>query len=79
MRTIRCKFVVNSARLVGESSGGSGAFIVNATPVSGSVENNTFWKLTPNGSLQLTITNPECFGVFEDGDEIYVDLTKAGE
>lgn len=39
-------------------------------------ENKAFWDATPQGSLQLTITN-EAAWVFELGQEYYLDITPA--
>jgi len=39
---------------------------------------NADWsKWTPNGSLKMTINNPECFDKFEVGKEYYLDFTAA--
>jgi hypothetical protein len=44
---------------------------------SGSEENKSFAKFTPQGNLRLVIENEALFGHFQPGDNFYVDLTKA--
>lgn len=46
-------------------------------PADGSDENNTFAKWTPNAELSMSITNPALFDQFSEGEEFYVDFTKA--
>ena len=46
-------------------------------PEDGSDENNTYAKFTPAGSLLLTVVNPALLGMFEVGEEYYLDFTKA--
>lgn len=43
----------------------------------GSDENNTYARFTPSGMLSLTVTNPALLGKFEEGEEYYLDFTKA--
>jgi hypothetical protein len=43
---------------------------------SGTPEDNSFAKATPNGNLFLSIDNEALHGFFQPGDEFYVDLTK---
>lgn len=47
-------------------------------PEDGSDENNTFAKYTPSGMLSLTVANPALLGQFAEGEEYYLDFTKAG-
>lgn len=69
MKKIRAKFEVVNTEDKGDST------VVTLMPViSGSKENESFWKNTPAGYISLTITNPDA--VFESG-EYYVDFTKA--
>jgi hypothetical protein len=37
--------------------------------------NYQFWKATPSGLLDMTINNPEGFGVFVAGKGFYLDFT----
>ena len=43
---------------------------------SGSEENKSFATYTPHGELQMTITNPACFGFYVQGKEYYIDITE---
>jgi hypothetical protein len=45
--------------------------------VSGSQENESFFKWTPWGSIEIGTVNPNV--KFEVGQEYYVDFTKASE
>jgi len=47
-------------------------------PENGEDENNTFARFTPSADLRITITNPDLIGKFEEGEEFYLDFTKAG-
>lgn len=42
----------------------------------GSKENESFSKYTPNGLLQMTVTNPNLIGQIKIGDVFYLDFTK---
>lgn len=46
-------------------------------PADGSDENNTFARFTPSADLTMCITNPALIGKFEEGQEYYVDFSKA--
>lgn len=46
-------------------------------PEDGSDENNTFARWTPMADLHMAITNPGLFGKIKEGDEFYLDFTKA--
>lgn len=43
----------------------------------GSDENNTYAKYTPSADLDIYIANPALVGQFEEGEEYYLDFTKA--
>lgn len=71
--SVRAKFVVQSVK---ETK--SGTEEVEMRPVmGGSEENEKFWEASPYGSLELGIDNEEAHGIFEPGDEFYVDFTPA--
>lgn len=73
MTTIRAKFKVGSTTNFGNSN-----LEVKMTPViSGSEENKSFSKYTPNGDIRLHITNPDVLGFFEPSAEYYVEFIKA--
>lgn len=40
-------------------------------------ENNTFAKFTPCADLTMQVLNPILLGKFEEGQEFYVDFTRA--
>jgi hypothetical protein len=42
-----------------------------------SEEDKAFWDATPNGSIELTITNPAAAETFELGETYYVDFSRA--
>jgi hypothetical protein len=46
-------------------------------PEDGSDENNTYAKFSPSGMLSLTVANPALLGKFIEGEEYYLDFTKA--
>ena len=46
-------------------------------PADGSDENNTYAKFSPSGMLSLTVANPALLGKFNQGEEYYLDFTKA--
>lgn len=46
-------------------------------PEDGSDENNTYAKFSPSGMLTLTVANPALIGQFVEGEEYYLDFTKA--
>jgi hypothetical protein len=46
-------------------------------PDDGSDENNTYARFSPSGMLSLTVANPALLGKFAEGDEYYLDFTKA--
>jgi hypothetical protein len=46
-------------------------------PDDGSDENNTYAKFSPSGMLSLTVANPSLLGKFAEGEEYYLDFTKA--
>lgn len=68
---VRAKFRVNSVTKF------EGEYVsVKLSPVtSGSEENKGFWKYTPSGTLEMSITNPEASKQFEPGKEFYVDFS----
>ena len=43
-----------------------------------SEEDKAFWDATPNGKLEMTITNPDAAEFFELGKEVYVTFEPVG-
>ena len=71
--TVRAKFNVESV----ESNGADGG-TVKLTPVmSGSPENESFFKFTPWGSIEIGTINMAALAQFERGAEFYVDFIRA--
>lgn len=52
---------------------------LNAVYESGAptAENVRFAKATPNGRIEMTIDNPDAWGIFVPGDQVYVDFSPA--
>jgi hypothetical protein len=46
-------------------------------PADGLDENNSFAKWSPSVDLKITVANPALFGAIAQGDEFYVDFTRA--
>lgn len=51
--------------------------IVMSPVGSNSPENEKFWAATPTGDIRLGTVNPEAWGQFVLGKEVYVDFTPA--
>jgi hypothetical protein len=67
---VRAKFKVESVTEYAEQA------IIAMTPVvSGSKENQEFYKYTPGGKLDLQVVSKETASVFIPGKEYYVDFT----
>ena len=69
---VRAKFNVAEIAKYGN---GNGKVVLNAV-TGGTKENESFWRYTPSGKIEIWIDNPEAFKAFEFG-EYYVDFTKA--
>lgn len=78
--TVRAKFFVSSIEHVG-TPGSDPCATVRLKPVYGTYgddESNKTWsKYTPNGSIEMTITNPDATSQFSVGDAYFVDFTPA--
>ncbi len=71
MTNTRAKFLCTDVK-----DNGSDGKAVSFLPVtSGSEENESFFRFTPSGSIQLNVVNPEVN--FEQGKEYYVDFIPA--
>ena len=74
-KMMRAKFYVESVTATGDKTGITQEHTV-LKAVYGNGEANKNWsRFTPNGSLSITITNPECFGKFVPGKEYFIDFT----
>jgi hypothetical protein len=68
---VKTKFIVNYV-----SAPSHGAVTVQLQAVTqGSKENESFWKMTPSGTITLQITNPDAHVFFVTGKEYYVGFT----
>lgn len=45
---------------------------------TGSEENKDWSKYTPNGKIEMTITNPDASAQFQPGHEFYITFEHAG-
>lgn len=72
--SVRAKFYVDRI-LTGE--GVNPTVELRAVTQEHCAENETFWKYTPSGYLQMSITNPDAMGLFEQGKQYYLDFTPA--
>ena len=46
-------------------------------PSDGTDENNSYAKWTPTADLTMAVTNPALLGKIVEGEEYYLDFTKA--
>lgn len=70
---VRAKFIVSE---IARNTSGSRVTLRPVT--SGSTENESFYKYTPSGLIDLTVTSDVVAGMFGNpGDAFYVDFTKA--
>lgn len=70
---VRCKFRVAAKREAGDGTGEVTLYPV----VTGSPENDKFYKYTPGGAISFSTINVEAMKVFNVGAEFYVDFTPA--
>lgn len=70
---VRAKFYVDSVKPYNDEA----TTVLLRAVVSGSEENKSFWKYTPSGEIQMTISNPNALAQFVVGQEYYVDFTIA--
>ena len=70
---IRAKIWVNSVK----DQNGSEVVNFDAVCGGGSEENKSFSMATPSLQLEMMIDNPDAMGKFKEGEEYYLDFTKA--
>lgn len=82
--TTRAKFRVNKVQKPDALDQPGARVFVQFTAVTdapydadGKSEDNDFARWTPTGVLEMTITNPNLFDAFKEGDKFYLDLTPA--
>lgn len=82
-KLMRAKFYCSTIQKSDEGHTGDPYENLGFSPVvgDGSTENDSFSKHTPNGSISLTVTNPDLLGKVSVGDQFYIDfipVTKKG-
>lgn len=70
--TVRAKFKVQSVLETQEGSN-----ITLGAVIGGSTENDSFFRWTPSGTINLGVVNPLAAEQFTIGKEVYVDFTPA--
>lgn len=71
--SVRAKFLCTDI-----TKGDDGSGPVKLLPVTtGSAENETFYKYTPSGRIEMSTVNAAALSQFEAGKEYYVDFTPA--
>lgn len=76
---VRAKFRCQSVTHLTTASPGDVAAHITFFPVyeDGSGKNASWSKYTPNGKLEMTVTNPDAIAAFELGKSYYLDFTPA--
>lgn len=77
MTKVIAKFRVSEKRENTEGKPEEGCHVTMVPVISGSKENETFYKYTPSGAITLGIVNPTASEEFTEGDEFYVEFSKA--
>ena len=70
--SVRAKFKVDVISLTKD-----GASVILSPVISGSKENDKFYKWTPSGKLELTTVNRSISDQLFPGQEVYIDITPA--
>jgi hypothetical protein len=74
---IRAKFKVHSITQTASWGAGGHESDTVKLVVATDDANKTWSKWTPNGSIELTINNPEALSQFKIGEYFFVDFTPA--
>lgn len=84
VQKVKAKFFVSEVKhLFTQGGGDSVVATVKLQPCFGShpggdsEENKSFSKWTPQGSIEMTITNPAAIDFFELGAPYYIDFVRA--
>ncbi len=72
MEKVRAKFKVQTKYKIQE--GDDGMCISMHPVISGSLENENFYKWTPGGNISLSTVNPQAAEYFTVGREYYIDF-----
>ena len=73
-KSVRCKFKVDGVEKFNE-----GGKIQMSAVTHGSDENASFFHYTPSAFLSLQTVNESAIGMFEVGQEYYIDISPASE
>ena len=75
---VRAKFYVQEVRFVHQQDPNACCAIVKLAAVYGNGKGNEDWsKWTPQGSVEMTITNPDAVAAFELGASYFLEFTPA--
>jgi len=74
---VRCKFKCVENKPYSENPEKDGVKLRFEPVVSGSSENDSFFKWTPTGSLEFYTINSTAAEQFEVGKQYYIDVTSA--
>jgi len=76
---VRAKFRCQLINHLATGSANDVAAHITLFPVyeDGSGENASWSKYTPNGKMEMTVTNPAAIAAFEMGKAYYLDFTPA--
>ena len=73
--SVRAKFKVQE---ISQRDGYQPTHVIKLYPVTnGSPENESFYRFTPSGLIELAVVNDQTAKNFELGKEYYVDFTPA--
>lgn len=72
MSKVRAKFKCQSVTAEGETNR-----LTFYAVTDGSEENDSFFKYTPGGTIDLFVVSNETAALFEEGSEYYIDFTRA--
>lgn len=75
--SVRAKMIVEAVEPAIKDESGHGGTVRLRPVITGSPENDQFYRYTPSGSLVLSTINQDAFSQFELGKQFYVDLTPA--
>jgi len=79
MSQVRAKFVVTKIEITASGQEGELGTVHLSPVVSGSKENEQFYKYTPCGGMTLGTVNPAALNCFKVGKEYFIDFTPADQ
>ena len=72
--TVRAKF---NCHYIQRADDNSSITVHMGAVTAGLAENKAWSKLTPGGLVSMHISNPDAFGLFEQGKEYFIDIAPA--